>query len=55
MVYDQNVYYPGKEAYVIGMKADMYKYMKTTTEGLPASYEVLRNSFEMAKIQHQAF
>ena len=50
MVYDQrNVYYPGKEAYVIGMKgADMYKYMKTTTEGLQASYEELRNSFEMA-------
>ena len=50
MVYDQrNVYYPGKEAYVIGMKgADMYKYMKTTTEGLQASYEVLRSSFEMA-------
>ena len=50
MIYDQrNVYYPGKEAYVIGMKgADMYKYMKTTTEGLQASYEVLRSSFEMA-------
>ena len=50
MVYDQrNVYYPGKEAYVTGMKgADMYKYMKTTTEGLQASYEVLRSSFEMA-------
>ena len=50
MVYDQrNVYYPGKEAYVIGMKgADMYKYMKTTIEGLQASHEVLRNSFEMA-------
>ena len=50
MIYDQrNVYYPGKEAYVIGMKgADMYKYMKTTTEGLQASYEELRNSFEMA-------
>lgn len=50
MVYDQrNVYYPGKEAYVIGMKgADMYKYMKTSTEGLQASHEVLRNSFEMA-------
>ena len=50
MVYDQrNLYYPGKEAYVIGMKgADMYKYMKTTTEGLQASYEVLRSSFEMA-------
>ena len=50
MVYDQrNVYYPGKEAYVIGMKgADMYKYMKTTTEGLQASYQELRNSFEMA-------
>lgn len=49
-VYDQrNVYYPGKEAYVTGMKgADMYKYMKTTTEGLQASYEVLRSSFEMA-------
>ena len=39
MVYDQrNVYYPGKEAYVTGMKgADMYKYMKTTTEGLQAA------------------
>lgn len=50
MVYDQrNVYYPGKEAYVTGMKgADMYKYMKTSTEGLQASHEVLRNSFEMA-------
>ena len=50
MVYDQrNVYYPGKEAYVIGMKgADMYKYKKTSTEGLQASHEVLRNAFEMA-------
>lgn len=50
MVYDQrNVYYKGKEAYVIGMKgADMYKYMKTTTEGLQASYEELRKAFEMA-------
>ena len=50
MVYDQrNIHYPGKEAYVIGMKgADMYRYMKTSTEGLQASYEVLRNSFEMA-------
>ena len=50
MVYDQrNIYYPGKEAYVIGMKgADMYKHLKTTTEGLQASHEVLLNSFEMA-------
>ena len=50
MVYDQrNVYYKGKEAYVIGMKgADMYKYKKTTTEGLQASYEELRKAFEMA-------
>ena len=50
MVYDQrNTYYPGKEAYVTGMKgADMYKYMKTTTEGLQASHQVLRGSFEMA-------
>lgn len=50
MVYDQrNVYYPGKEAYVIGMKgADMYRFMKNTTEGLQASYEELRRSFEMA-------
>tara|TARA_Y100000589_G_scaffold153443_1_gene146148 strand:- start:580 stop:1980 length:1401 start_codon:yes stop_codon:yes gene_type:complete len=50
MVYDQrNLYYPGKEAYVIGMKgADMYKYMKTTTKGLQASYEILRSAFEMA-------
>ena len=50
MVYDQrNAYYPGKEAYVLGMKgADMYKYMKTTTEGLQASCQVLRGSFEMA-------
>ena len=50
MVYDQrNAYYPGKEAYVTGMKgADMYKYMKTTTEGLQVSHQVLRGSFEMA-------
>ncbi len=36
MVYDQrNTYYTGQEAYVIGMKgADMYKYMKGTTEGI---------------------
>ena len=36
MVYDQrNTYYPGKEAYVMGLKgADMYKYKKGTTEGL---------------------
>ena len=50
MVYDQrNIYYKGKEAYVIGMKgADMYKYKKTTTEGLKTSYEELRKAFEMA-------
>ena len=50
MVYDQrNVYYKGKEAYVIGMKgADMYRYKKTTTEGLQNSYEELRKAFEMA-------
>ena len=50
IVYDQrNAYYPGKEAYVTGMKgADMYKYMKTTTEGLQVSHQVLRGSFEMA-------
>lgn len=50
MVYDQrNVYYKGKEAYVIGMKgADIYKYKKTTTEGLQTSYEELRKAFEMA-------
>lgn len=50
MVYDQrNVYYKGKEAYVIGMKgADMYKYKKTTTKGLQTSYEELRKAFEMA-------
>jgi len=28
--------------------ADMYKYKKTSTEGLQASHEVLRNAFEMA-------
>jgi len=34
---------------VTGMKgADMYKYMKTTTEGLQVSHQVLRGSFEMA-------
>ncbi len=50
MVYDQrNVYYKGKEAYVIGMKgADLYKYKKTTTEGLQTSYEELKKAFEMA-------
>lgn len=50
MIYDQrNMYYPGKEAYVIGMKgADMYRYMKTTTTGLEASYEVLLKAFNMA-------
>ena len=50
MVYDQrNVYYKGKEAYVIGMKgADMYKYKKTTTEGLQTSHKELRKAFEMA-------
>ena len=50
MVYDQrNVYYKGKEAYVIGMKgADMYRYKKTSTEGLQNSYEELRKAFEMA-------
>jgi hypothetical protein len=33
----------------MGMKgADTYKYMKTTTEGLQASLQVLRGSFEMA-------
>ena len=51
MVYDQrNVYYPGKEAYVLGMKgADMYRYKKTTTEGLQASYDILQSLFEMAE------
>jgi len=50
MIYDQrNTFYPGKEAYVIGMKgADMYKYMKSSTEGLQASYEVLLTAFNMA-------
>jgi len=50
MIYDQrNTFYPGKEAYVIGMKgADMYKYMKGSTEGLQASYEVLLTAFNMA-------
>ena len=50
MIYDQrNMHYPGKEAYVLGMKgADMYRYMKTTTTGLEASYEVLLKSFNMA-------
>ena len=47
MVYDQrNIYYPGKEAYVIGLKgADMYKYMKGTTEGLKAAHETLKQAF----------
>lgn len=50
MVYDQrNTFYPGKEAYVIGMKgADMYKYKKGTTEGLQQSHEILLNAFNMA-------
>ena len=49
-VYDQrNTFYPGKEAYVVGMKgADMYKYMKGSTEGLQASHEVLLTAFNMA-------
>ena len=49
-VYDQrNTYYSGKEAYVIGLKgADMYKYLKGSTEGLQASYDVLAASFNMA-------
>ena len=48
-IYDQrNTFYPGSEAKVIGSKgADMYKYMKGTTEGLQASHQVLRTSFEM--------
>jgi len=50
MIYDQrNTFYPGKEAYVVGMKgADMYKYMKGSTEGLKASHEVLLTDFNMA-------
>lgn len=50
MVYDQrNTFYPGKEAYVIGMKgADMYKYKKGSTEGLQESYDVLLSAFTMA-------
>lgn len=50
MIYDQrNIYYPGKEAYVLGMKgADMYKYMKGSTEGLQASYDVLLTAFNMS-------
>ena len=49
-IYDQrNIYYPGKEAYVTGMKgADIYKYKKSTTEGLLESHKVLQKSFEMA-------
>jgi len=50
MIYDQrNTFYPGKEAYVVGMKgADMYRYMKGSTEGLQVSYEVLLTAFNMA-------
>lgn len=50
MVYDQrNIYYPGKEAYVLGMKgADMYKFMKDSTEGLIRANEVLTKAFDMA-------
>tara|TARA_Y100000385_G_C13108100_1_gene649718 strand:- start:7202 stop:8605 length:1404 start_codon:yes stop_codon:yes gene_type:complete len=50
MVYDQrNTYYPGKEAYVLGMKgADMYRYMKNSTEGLQASLLVLQESFKLS-------
>jgi len=56
MIYDQrNTFYPGKEAYVIGMKgADMYKYMKSSTEGLQASHEVLLTAFNMAGNQSTA-
>ncbi|MDG1850443.1 MAG: hypothetical protein P8I82_08200 [Flavobacteriales bacterium] len=50
MVYDQrNHYYPGKEAFVTGLKgADMYRYMKGSTEGLKASREVLKEAFDSA-------
>jgi len=50
MVYDQrNIHYPGKEAYVLGMKgADMYKFMKDSTEGLMRAHEVLTKAFDMA-------
>ena len=49
-VYDQrNIYYPGKEAYVLGMKgADMYRYMKDSIEGLQASLMVLEESFNLS-------
>lgn len=50
MVYDQrNAYYPGKEAYVTGLKgADMYRYKKGTPDGLIASREVLKKAFDAA-------
>lgn len=50
MIYDQrNTFYPGKEAYVVGMKgADMYKYMKGSTEGLQVAHETLLTAFDMA-------
>lgn len=50
MVYDQrNTYYPGNEAYVLGMKgADMYRFMKNSTEGLQASLLVLQESFKLS-------
>ena len=46
-VYDQrNAYYPGKEAYVTGLKgADMYRHLKNSTKGLQASHEVLEKAF----------
>ena len=49
-IYDQrNRFYPGKEAYVNGMKgADMYRYMKGTTEGLKSAHEILSLAFAEA-------
>ena len=50
MVYDQrNLYYPGKEAFVTGLKgADMYRYTKGSTEGLKASRDILAEAFDAA-------
>jgi len=50
MVYDQrNTFYPGSEAKVVGYKgADIYKYKKSSTEGLQEAHSVLVTAFNMA-------
>ena len=49
MVYDQrNKYYPGQEAYAIGLKgADMYKFKKDSISGIKESFGILSEAVRL--------